>query len=618
MIAQAIELFKILATFTLFTFFGFLILDFKSLKFNFLNLPIYLTVAIPLLSLGYFFLRFINIRFEIISLSIFLVCMVGFLKTSFASIEVKKTYPFFIAFTIIGIIVISGSSFFEGFTNNKSLLISGPKVHDALWHIALEESINKSIPPVNPIYAPEKIKNYHYLTDIFISFLAQATNIPTINVFLKWSPFILGFLFISTSYLLLFQITKNITISYLGSSLVLFSASLSYLVPLYFKNASTGQSVFWLDQSTRYSANPQLLLSLIIINVIFLLTLKSLKKYWIIIAMLLASLIGIKVYGFIVLLESFFLAGLFYYYKNRDGQFLKITILSLTLAVLIAVSAGVSSGFPFIFKPGWFIGSMYQSADRLNNPEWEIHRQLFLQTTNYKRLTVHWIVGILIFFVGNFGLKIAGLPLAIFHLKKINELKPIFFLSIASLLISLTLPMFFIQKGVVWNTIQFMHYAQVPLVILIIYSIKKLGYKYQLAILLIILVIGLPTTFAEVKKNFQLKLYAVYDKELIDGLSMINKIIPEKDRIIVSSNLYSTSIVPAFGKRSVFYSDQGIIDILRIDSLKRIAYINNVEKGIESCKKGETFIFNNPYTASISAQLIFKNNEVSIVRCATN
>ncbi len=618
MLLQLSEILRLFSILIIFIFFGFLLFEFKSFKFKFLNIPIYLSIAIPLLSAGFFFLKFTNIPTGIISLLIVLVCVMTFFKIGFEPLKLRKEFIFFVLFTIISMVTISGTSIFEGFTNNKSIIISGPKTHDALWHIALEESISKSIPPVNPIYAPEKIKNYHYLTDVFISFVSQLTHISTVNLFLRWIPLVLGFLFISTTYILLMQITGSRTVSYLGSSLIIFSSSLSYLAPFFFKNANATQSVFWLDQSTRYLVNPHLTLSLIVINIILLLTLKSIKKYWILVAMLLGISAVIKVYGFIILLGSFLFVGIFYLIREKNWKFLQIFGLSLVTATLIVFLSGVNSGFPFIFHPGWFIGTMYQSSDRLNTPDWEIHRQLFLQSSNYRRLIIQWVAGVLIFFTGNFGLKILGVPLIFPVLKKVNKLKPIILLSIVSLFSSLVLPMIFIQKGTVWNTIQFMHYAQLPLVILITFYVQKFKQKYQIIILLSILLIGLPMTIIEVKQNFQLKYYAVLDKELVEGLDIIGKIIPGEARILVGSNISSTSIVPALAKKDVFFTDPGIIDILGIDASKRIDYVDKVEKGTENCKPNETFVFNNPYTASISGQIIFKNKEIVAIQCSNH
>ena len=599
-----VELSQLLVVLIFFTFFGFLVFELGSFRFNLFDTPIYLAISIPLISLIYFIFRFINIPFQVVGLFIVLICILGFFKTTLIKIELRKNSLFFLVFTIIGTIVLSGSSFFEGFNKEGSLFISDTKAHDALWHIALEEAIKKSIPPINPVFAGENLKNYHYLTDVFVSFLSQLTNTSVINVFFKWEPIILSILFISTTYLLLFQITKKVVTSYLGSALVLFSSSLAYFVPWYFKDAGFGQSIFWLDQPTRYLVNPQLILSLIMVNVIFLLILKSSKKYWFIIAMLFGLLVGIKVYGFIILLGVFCLMSLLSL-KDKNWEFAKITISGFVFAGLFLILAGANSGFPFILKPGWFIGSMYQSADRLNDPQWEIHRQLFLEKSNYPRLIIHWTIGFLIFFAGNFGLKILGLPIAVFYLKKISKLEPFLLCTIFSLLISLVLPILFLQKGVVWNTIQFMHYGQIPLVILLVYFIRRFSMKYQVITLLLVLLLGLPVTILEVKHNFQLKSYAVYEKELVDGLNRIDDLVGKNKTILVSSDLYGSSIVPALSRREVFFADLGIIEILRISSLERISYIDSIEKGLQNCKENEVLV-------------AFKNDKISIVDCSVS
>ena len=410
------EVFLLLIVLIIQTFFGFLIFEFKSFRFDLLKSPLYLIVAIPVVSLIYFFLTILHIPFQMISLLIMLSCVFGFTKTSFEHFTFKLSHVAFIIFVIMSMLPLAGSSFFEGITKTGDISIISTKDHDALWHIGLTESIENSIPPVNPVFAFEKLKNYHYLTDAFMAFLSQITKIPVANIYLKWFPFILSFLLIYSTHNLFYLLAKRKIIAYLASLLVFFSSSLSYLVPLFFKDAFVSQSNFWLDQPTRYLVNLQLSLSLIVTNAILFLILNSTKKYLLIITILLSSLVGIKIYGFIILLLSFYLIGFFNGIKNKDWDFLKIAILASAVGFLILAGTGVNSGFPFIFKPGWFIESMYQSLDRLNYSEWEIHRQLFLQTSNYPRLIFHWFLGIIVFFTGNFGLKIIGLFFANIYL----------------------------------------------------------------------------------------------------------------------------------------------------------------------------------------------------------
>ena len=129
--------------------------------------------------------------------------------------------------------------------------------------------------------------------------------------------------------------------------------------------------------------------------------------------------------------------------------------------------------------------------------------------------------------------------------------------------------------------------------------------KYQVITLLLVLLLGLPVTILEVKHNFQLKSYAVYEKELVDGLNRIDDLVGKNKTILVSSDLYGSSIVPALSRREVFFADLGIIEILRISSLERISYIDSIEKGLQNCKENEVLV-------------AFKNDKISIVDCSVS
>lgn len=73
----------------------------------------------------------------------------------------------------------------------------GANGHDGIWHLSLINSLAKGSFE-NPVFAGEKIKNYHLGFDVFIAFLSNLLRVnPSIlyfQVFPVFASLVLGFL----------------------------------------------------------------------------------------------------------------------------------------------------------------------------------------------------------------------------------------------------------------------------------------------------------------------------------------------------------------------------------------------------------------------------------------
>ncbi len=615
---QAVFLLPLL---TILTFFGSIIIESRKKVFYISKISIYLTAGLVGAGFTHYLLSALNFPYWVTTLLLVIISLIAIFKSHILydlKILSISTIPYII-FLSLGIIILSSSIFFEGFDSLGNIYLHGANSHDALWHIALQESIKQDIPPDNPLYLPEKIRGYHFLTDIIVSLISQATTISIVELYLKWFPLILTFLFVSNSLVIMMKVTTNKIVAYLGASLIVFGSGFAYLAPLFFPSASNAQSVFWLDQPTHYLVNQQLTFSLILMNVIFILVLDSFKRNWLPIGILLGSLAGIKIYGFIILISTFTLLGIFYLIAKKEWYYIRPPILGLIIAVFLVSFSGFNSEFPFIFYPGWFIATMYEAKDRLNLSEWEIHRQLFLQTQNYLRLAIHWLSGLAVFLIGNFNLKLLGFPLIILMMIRKNNIDFFLLMLGFTTVFSIGLPLLVIQKGVVWNTIQFMHYSQIPLVLgIVLFSTKYLSKVTRSIFILIILLLALPTTLQEIPKKFNPDVYHKIDYQLVEGMANLNKIIPQDKILIVGSNFDDNSLVPALSKRAVYLADPTILDILRIDYTSRLSYITDIEGSLKHCSSKEVVLLSNKSKIPFFARIIFQNNFFVIFTCEAN
>ena len=114
-----------------------------------------------------------------------------------------------------------------------------------------------------------------------------------------------------------------------------------------------------------------------------------------------------------------------------------------------------------LWQPFWFIRSLFESTDKLFFP-----RFAALAQTSGIKLLLFYTIGIPIFYLGNFAFRL------------VSFLKPLkkswFSISLyLSIIILSTIPLFFIQSGTSWNTIQFLYYSIFLLNIPFTYYLSK-------------------------------------------------------------------------------------------------------------------------------------------------
>jgi hypothetical protein len=98
---------------------------------------------------------------------------------------------------------------------------------------------------------------------------------------------------------------------------------------------------------------------------------------------------------------------------------------------------------------------MIEAPDRLNWPGLELRRQVYEAYHNWPRLLQIQLLALLIFFAGNLGVRLVGITNWFRGLRSAAILDQLLFWLP---LIAFLPPLFFLQKGTAWNTIQFVYY----------------------------------------------------------------------------------------------------------------------------------------------------------------
>ncbi len=318
----------------------------------------------------------------------------------------------------------------------------GPNGHDGIWHLSLINHISNPLKINLPIFAGETLKNYHPFFDILIAFLSKITSISSSIWLFQLFPLLSASLFLYFS----FKLGQKLSGKFSGGLILMLLNSINnsfgWIVTLIRSKSFNGESLFWAMQSPSNQLNPPYMLSILLLLIlIYLLSTQNPKK--ILISLLLIFLPIIKVYSAV---PAFIILG---FYALRNKKYLFTFIISLFFAILLFFQYNSSSSSLIKFQPFWFVNSMIESPDRLNIPKIANIRYTLESSEEIgPRLLIYYITAIFVFYFGNFAFRLLAL-------KEIIKEK--------SLLISIAtcslIPLFFIQKGTSWNTIQFLYYA---------------------------------------------------------------------------------------------------------------------------------------------------------------
>ena len=473
--------------------------------------------------------------------------------------------------------------------------------HDGAWHIALMDEIRRGWPFQNPSFAGEKLTNYHFFSDILPAMIGKYLPASDVSLYFRIFPFI-GSLFLGVSaYFLTKKISKNKNAPIWSTIFTYFAGSFGYIVT-YIKNKTIGgESIFWATQPQSAAGNPPQIASdfLILAGLYFYLSFREQKEkktkiiYSIICIVLFGTLASFKVYAGFVALGALGIAGLWQLFKEKKIDTLVIAFISALLAAALYLPNTSGSMSFLIFQPWWYIRTMIVENSRLDWIDLELRRQFYLDRGGIKsmlRILEYEGIGLLIFFFGNLGLRLVGLK---------EYIKTNVFIK-SAIVISLTFPLLFLQKGVASNTSQFLQYFVLFMGILagistaeLLSKIRIFSIKAIVALLFIILMI--PTQAGLIFEFYKRPAFAKISSGELVALSYI-KNNTAKDSVIVTPpynqyldlkqitpdiwDWFDTSYVAAFSGRRTYFEDYEQADIMGYswrerESVKKIIFENS-------------------------------------------
>lgn len=454
----------------------------------------------------------------------------------------------------------------------------GPNGHDGIWHLSLINQVLISFPPPHPNFAGSLLINYHYFYDILLALVGKITPIPIINLYFQIFPILIGLSLGVLSFIVGYLWKKSFWVGFWLAFLNYFAGSFGYFITLIRSGEIGGESLFYSMQSISTQINPPYAFSLVIIllgfTFLFIYNKKNLV-HWLVISILFGILINIKIYAGIIIISGLFGYTVIKVIK-KDYSSIEIFISAFAISLGIYLLTNKDSGSLLIFEPLWFVHSMIESTDRLYLPNWALSRYILMAYGITKKLILIETLSVIIFIVGNMGTRIIGSWSIIKSLKSKNlQDFDIFILTSSS--ISLIVPLFFVQKGTAWNTIQFFYYFLFFMnfyaaVAISSFLESKKSNLIKISFILMFIFLTIPTTFSTIKEYFGYPPPASLPNNEIKALAFLKQL-PRKTVLTVPYDKYSknreglktpiplylyetTGYVSAFSNKQTFLEDE--------------------------------------------------------------
>lgn len=622
------------------------------------------------LSLGVVFFVIVAIILSLLNLrylSLPLILVVSILVVYKYRLDVLIPWKIFIKDRLLLILIILGIltqgfiNFPSGYLYKDGLNFWSSQGHDGIWHISLMEEIKKAIPPQNPIFAGENVYNYHYLVDVLMGEFSRIFPFfSSLDLYFRFFPVIFSLMLGVSVFALVTRWQKSKVIGYLAIFFTYFVGSFGFIVTFIKSgNLFAGETVFWAAQQNTLLGNPPHAISHVLLAAFFLavlIYLETRKLIWIIISFFLASMLaGYKVSGGLVMLAGIAAAAIIDFIRQRK---LHVAVLALMLGAsnfitFKSMTSKEATSF-LMFLPWWFIRTMV--VVKLDWMDMEFKRQHYISKGTWHawlRVIQLETEAFIIFLVGNLGMRVLGFYSLLRDILKGKSYKRTFdVMLLVTMITGFLIPIFFVQKGIIYNNIQFMQYFLFIFgfygAITVYHLINKFKSRWiKVCIFVLIAMLSVPTVIGNLNEFYgpgrtSLARISNQDLEALRYLKQhspvgaiiltmpFNKYLKDKfpyqPRPIYA--WYSTAYIPALSSRRIYLTDeeQALITGYPIDA--RLSKMNTFfdqkdfsfnRKFLKEANINFIYIAKNEIEKPLDIQnnnlsIFFENNEVIIYK----
>ncbi len=514
--------------------------------------------------------------------------------------------------------------------------------HDGIWHIALAKQLAQGTFEM-PIFAGERIKNYHIGFDLLLAWIHKLTGISIVNLYFQVLPILFALVIGLLTYKFVFIWRNSFSEAFWATFFVYFGGSFGWVLTLVRDGKIGGESVFWSQQAISTLVNPPFAFSLILL-LFGLICIVGIQRgtnfrYLIIAILCFTVLLQVKVYGGLLSLGGLFILSIIQFVKERKSSFLLLFVPTAVLSWLLFFQLNRSASNLVFFYPFWFLEMMMLLPDRLN---WVG----FYEIMTYYRVKDLWIrvfitygLAFLIFLVGNMGTRIISF-LSLLEFRR-NKIDYVFFFLLIIFIGGILFPMLFLQEGTPWNTVQFFYYS---LFVASIWSGIAMNHLTRSWILVVfVLLLTLPTTYGVLCLYVSDVSTVKISQEELEALNFLDKLpggrvltYPYNPQMQQEGVKYSpqplyiyrsTAYVAAFSGKPVFLEDEDNLTITNYDWKERKARIEEFFS-TEDVEEAKLFLKDNKIAyiylvgkqslkfdeKQLGVKKIFENQEARIYR----
>jgi len=476
---------------------------------------------------------------------------------------------------------------------------------DDLWHLALINELKASFPPDNPGFAGVPLRGYHFFYNFLLAKVSNIFFISPLSLYFHFFPLFTAILWGVGVYVLMFVWSRKVSIALWAVFLTQFGGSFAFILRLRGHENLSLDSAFGIQQPATALINPPFSISIIIVIAVlfaFYQYFKTKKKGWLVPIILCIGLVSMfKVYAGIILLGSFLLLSLFQLFKKNYIFFVAFFFTGILFVITYGIFRDTSS--TLIFAPLWSPHSVL-----IDNMPWYGYAEKMYTYTKLsviKGIVETELYSLYVFFFGNLGTRLIGLLFLPFLLLKNRKLSFFTFTIFVMTLISILIPLFFIQSGKVFEIIQMAWYFLFFISLFSAFGFHVLfnlvsSKLIRIVLFIVIIVLTLPSAYEPYKGYFDSidshgsSLSSDYFKamEFLKAQRNYNDTvleIPDKNTDATKNDVLSwygssSPAIVAFGNKRSYLSNEYIdfagVDIApRIDFIRKIILLNKMSIG---------------------------------------
>lgn len=551
------------------------------------------TFGFSLFSLVTYILSWANIVILIYPMLIFFIFLrIKEKQPVCLKIERKHFLPLAILASFV--VCFSFTSVFSGEWDNTIRLVESNKV-DSLWHLSLINAISVKFPPDTPGFSGIRLKGYHFFSDFLIAQVSRIFMISPMYSYFQFFPLLISFLWSMGVYVFMYKWSGKITTALWSVFFTMFGGSFGFIVWLQGHREYSLDDVFGITQPYSSLVNPPFAISIVIITAALFGIFNYLKEkntFWLIPTVLLIGIAPVfKVYAGIILFSGFIALMSYRILRKRVEALFSLLGIGILFSGTYLIFSDSSA--KLIWAPFWAPHKVV--IEHLPWYGYEEKQYTYSQLSVIKGLIEIELFAFFVFIGGSLGTRLVGILIHVFDsIRRLKKPSTFSIILLIMLLVSIGIPLFFIQSIQVFDIIQMAWYFLFFSALFAAFGFGSLfnsrkNIWHRILLVLIVGIVTLPSAYEKINGYLSSKNAGYYSSQEYNSLLFLknkgtfNDIVLElaEDRNKYSDNaltkwyrIEKTMRISAFANKQVYLHKQ--IDFPWLDMKSRIEIIQKI------------------------------------------